>query len=192
MITPSQSQSKFEFGIGLNINHSNINDDIRTNLGMVDDIFKGTRLPGLSTRVGYKMNDRFHINTGPGFSWIGALQKDNTARTTATTFELPVQLEWNLTSNIQFSSGPIYNYIIAITNETDQTKMDGLAAIDSRHQFGIKSSISYSYQLVELSLSYTPYFSNLYNYALTDSNGNEIGTVQSKFRNIQLGVVFRG
>ena len=186
------SQSKFEFGIALNINHSNINEDIRTTIGAADGVFKGTRLPGIATRIGYKINNKFHLNSGPGISWLGALLKDNTARTTATTFEIPLQLEYNISSSLQFSSGPIYNYITAVTNETDQTKMDGLEAINSRHQLGLKTSIAYSHKLIELSLSYTPYFSKLYELNITDANGNDVGSVVSKFQNIQLGIVFRG
>jgi len=187
----SIGQSKFEFGVGLGINHSKLNDDIRTQLGPVDSQYNGLRLPSVMTRIGYKINDRFHLNAGPGFSWLGGLRKDKTERMIATTLEIPLQLEYNLRDNIHISSGPIYNYIAGIENETDQSKFNMLQLVDSRHQLGFRHGLAFSHKLIEISLSYSHYLTDVFNFAITDVNGNTIGSSVSRFRNIQLGFIFR-
>ena len=185
-------QSKFEYGIGIGINHSKIEEDIKTQAGPGEESLKGIRLLNLYTRLGYKLNDNFHLNSGFGLSWMGGLRKDLTARVIGSTFEIPVQLEWNIGQNVSLASGPIYNYIFKLENETENTKFDQIHRTKSRHQFGLKHGIAFSYQLVELSLSYSHYLSDLYDLPLLDENGNKIGSVVSKFRNIQIGIVIRG
>lgn len=187
----SFGQSKFEFGIGLGINHSKIDEDIKTQFGPLETQYNGHRLLAVMTRIGYKINDRFHVNSGPGFSWLGGLRKDKTARVVATTFEMPFQLEYNLLDNIHLSSGPVYNYIVGIKNETNQSNSDILPSVDSRHQLGLKHGISFSHKLLELSLSYSHYLTDVFNFTFTDANGNDVGTSVSKFRNIQIGFIFR-
>ena len=184
-------QSKFEVGIGIGINHSTIDDDFRTSAGPMADINKLIRFPAIFSRLGYKYSDRFHLNSGIGFSWLGALRRDQTARTIASTLELPLQIEWNATQSFHLSSGVAYNYITDIESETDQSKFDLLASVDSRHQFGLKHGIAYSHKLVELSLSFTHYLTYLFKEPI-EVNGVEVGTYVSKFRNIQLGVLIRG
>jgi len=184
-------QSKFEFGIGIAINHSKINEDIKTQFGPGENGNKGIRLLGLSTRIGYKFSDRVHLNSGAGISWLGSLRKDLSARVVASTFELPIQLEWNPWKHFQISSGPTYNYIIGIDSEVEGEKFDRLPAIKSRHQIGLRHSISYSYELIELTLGYTHYMTDLFNQELTDVNGNSIGTLVSKLQNIQIGIIVR-
>jgi len=187
----SFGQSKFEFGVGLGINHSHIDEDISTLIGAQEEQQKGMRLPALMTRIGYKLNDRFHLNTGLGFSWMGSIQRNHSSRMIATTFELPLQLEWNPRSSIHLSTGPIYNYILGITNEFEEMDIDMLPGVKSRHQLGLKHGIAYSHNLLELSLSYSHYMTDVFNLALTDVNGNLFGTLVSKFRNIQLGILIR-
>jgi len=184
-------QSKIEIGLGIGINHSTINDDFRTQTGPMEDINKLIRIPAIFSRLGYKYSDRFHLNSGVGFSWLGALRRDQTARTIATTVELPLQVEWNVKPSIHLSSGIAYNYITDIESETDQLKFDLLASIHSRHQLGLKHGIAYSHKLVELSLSFAHYMTYLIKEPIV-VNGIEVGTYVSKFKNIQLGVIIRG
>lgn len=184
-------QSKLEIGLGIGINHSSIKDDYRTLAGPLEGPNKGIRFPAIFSRIGYKFSDRFHLNSGVGLSWLGALRKDRTARIIATTIEVPLQLEWNATQSFHLSSGVSYNYITGIESETEQMKFNLLTSIDSRHQLGLKHGIAYSHKLVELSLSYTHYLSYLFKDTI-EVNGAEVGTFVSKFRNIQLGVIFRG
>lgn len=184
-------QSKYEFGIGFSINHSKINDDIKTQNGPGVSLNKGTRLLGLTSRIGYKFNDRFHLNSGLGFTWLGSLRKDHSSREVARMFELPVQLEWNMWKHIQFSSGPVYNYILGMYNEFEGEKFDLINLVKTRHQLGLRHSISFSYDLIEISLAYTHYMTDLYNLAVADINDNIIGSKVSRFQNIQIGVVLR-
>ncbi len=184
-------QSKFEYGLGIGINHSGIDENIKTISGPGSELFKGLRLPALMTRIGYKINDRFHINVGPGFSWLGSLQKDFSSRLVASTFEVPLQVEWNPWHNIHLSTGSVYNYIIGISNKNDLMDFDLLPLVDSRQQIGLRHGISFSHRLIEFSLNYTHYLTEVFNSQLTDVNGNIIGTSVSKFRNIQLGIIFR-
>ena len=190
MLGALQAQ-KFEFGVGLGINHSNISEDIRSQVGSIDGIYKGHRLPAINTRLGYKLNDRFHINSGFGMSWLGALTKDVTMRVIASTAEIPLQLELNVTDGLSLSSGFSYNHILNISSGDTQTTNDLLQNINSRHQIGLKHGIAYGYKRIELSINYTHYLTNLFELNLTDENGNNIGSLISKFRNIQLGVLFR-
>ncbi|MEM9548821.1 MAG: hypothetical protein AAGA77_22745 [Bacteroidota bacterium] len=185
------SQSKFEFGLGLMINHSSINQSNTTVSGPTPPSYNGLRLPAVTTRIGYKINDTWHLNTGPGISWLGALEKDHSNRIIASTLELPLQLEWNATRYIHLASGPIYNYIMGIKSEDESMDFDLIPQIKSRHQFGFRHTISFSYELVELSLHYAHYLSDVFNFMLTDVNGNFVGTSVSQFGNIQLGIVIR-
>ncbi len=190
-IGSSYSQSKFEFGVGIGINHSDIVEDIKTQIGGQEGQQKGLRLPALMTRVGYKINDRFHINTGPGLSWMGAIERNHSSRMIASTFELPLQLEWNPKHSIHLSTGPIYNYILGISNQSDLMNIDMLPGVKSRHQIGLKHGVAFSYNLLELSLSYSHYLTDVFNIQLTDVNGNLFGTLVSRFKNIQLGILIR-
>jgi len=191
ILNSSVCQSKFEFGLGIGINHSSIDEDIKTQAGRLENSYKGMRLPVVMTRIGYKINDKWHVNSGPGLSWVGALQKDLSARVIASTLELPVQLEWNAGMHIQFSSGPVYNYILGIKNENDSMDSDLLPQVHARNQLGLRHGIAFSYDLVELSLHYSHYLSDVFNFALTDVNGNFVGTLVSRFGNIQLGIIIR-
>ena len=113
-------QSKFEYGVGIMINHSKIDEKSVTSVGILEEPYKGTRLPAVTTRIGYKYSDRFHLNTGAGFSWLGSLRKDLNGRIIASTVEIPLQLEYNAWNSIHFSSGLIYNYVYGISAETQQ------------------------------------------------------------------------
>jgi hypothetical protein len=185
-------QSKFEYGIGIMINHSQIDEQIFTESGPIDKQYKGLSLPAVTTRIGYKHSKKFHLNTGIGFSWLGSLRRDLNGRIIATTLEAPLQLEWNAKEFLQFRSGLLYNYILSITAETDQTNSSLLEILKTKHQIGLQHGVAFSHKAIELSLSYAHYFTNVFELEITDSNGNSIGSSRSKFGNIQLGVVFRG
>lgn len=184
-------QSKFEYGIGVGINHSQINQEISTIVGPGFPNEKGLRLPAVMTRIAYKINDEFHLNTGPGISWIGSLDKDLEYRTVATTVEIPLAIEWNPWKHMQVSTGPVYNYIAGMTIESDQQNIDMLFLVESRHQVGLRHGISFSYEDVELFANYSHYLTDVFNVRLTDVTGSIVGTSQSKFKNIQIGVIFR-
>ena len=98
------SQSNFEYGIGIFVNHSKIDEQYNTSIGPIEGAHKGMRLLAVSTRFGYKFTDQFHLNSGVGFSWLGALRKDLSGRIVASTIEIPLQLEWNPWNSIHFSS----------------------------------------------------------------------------------------
>jgi hypothetical protein len=185
-------QSKFEYGIGIMINHSKIDEKSITQFGLAEETNKGLRLLAVTTRIGYKFTDRFHLNSGIGFSWLGSLRKDLSSRIVASTIAIPLQLEFNPWKSIHFSSGLNYNYVYGISAETNQTENSLMSIINSKHQLGLKHGIAISHQHLELSVSYAHYFTDLFILQLTDANGNDIGTSFSKFRNIQLGLIFRG
>ena len=184
-------QSKFEYGVGIGINHSAINDDIRTQVGQSEGLYKGYRLPALFLRLGYKMNDRFHLNSGLGYSWIGAIRKDRSSRIVATTIEIPLLLEFNATENIHFTTGPLFNYVSGLKNQSEQYDNDILPTAHTRHQFGLRHGIAYSHKLIELSLSYSHYFTDIFAFDIRDSNGNPVGSQISKFKNIQIGIIIK-
>lgn len=191
LVFPLFSQSKLEIGFGIGINHSTINDKIYTDTGSISGVNKGNRLLVLNSRVGYKFTTQFHLNSGVGLSFIGSLRKDLAGRETASTIEIPLQIEWNPVEYLNISSGPVYNYVYSMSSETDQTKTDLLNLLHTRHQFGLSHRIAVSHKLIELYLSYAHYFSDTFNSNITDVNGNEIGTLVSKMRNIQIGFVVR-
>lgn len=185
------SQSKFEFGIGFFMNASDIDEEILTKTGNFEESYKRMRQPAIKSRIGYKMTDRFHLNSGVGHSWLGALKNNLEYQITARTIEIPLLLEWNPIHYFHLSSGVCYNYITAMSIETEDSKSNILSSINTRHQIGLKQGIGVSHKLVEFSLSYTHYFSNLFLFPLFDINGNNIGTYQSKFKNIEFGVTIR-
>ncbi|MDF1695952.1 MAG: hypothetical protein P1U56_08980 [Saprospiraceae bacterium] len=184
-------QSKFEYGIGIGINHSKIDEQISTLTGSQSDSYKVLRLPAVSTRIAYKLNEKFHINSGAGFSWLGSLKRDLSKRVIASTVEVPLQLEWNVNRNFHITTGPVYNYTVGLTDETETSKIDILPIVNSKHQFGLKHGIGYSHESLEFTLSYSHYMTDLLVLPVFDVNGNEIGTLFSKLSNIQLGIIFR-
>ena len=189
--TSINGQSKFEFGVGFLINHSNIDEKIFSQFGQGETTYKGIGLLALTTRLGYKFSDKFHLNSGVGYSRLGGLRKDLSGQVVASTLEVPLQLEWNPWKNIHFSSGLNYNYVYGIKAETEDTKTNLMSIIDTKHQFGLKHGVAVSYKMVELSLNYAHYFTDLFNLPLLDVNGDEVGTYSSKFRNFQVGLIFR-
>lgn len=186
------AQSKFEYGIGIMINHSKINEEVFVPLSSVEGSYKVNRQLALTTRIGYKPNDKFHINSGVGFSWLGSLKKNLQEQVLASTVEVPLLFEWNPKPYLHFSTGPLYNYVYSFASSTKQNVDSLLPFIHSRHQLGLRHGIGISHQLIEFSLSYSHYFTDIFQSSVTDVNGNEIGTSVWKFSNIQLGIIFRG
>jgi len=190
-LTKANGQSKFEFGIGIGINHSSLEDDIRTPNGKLESNFRGLRMLALSTRIGYKFNNRFHLNGGLGLSWIGSQQRDLKARRIASTLEVPLQIEYNLSKHFQIRSGLIYNYVFSYAYETETDEIDIQDSLHGRHQVGIRNGIALSYELVELFLNYDHYFTDLSRMILTDVNGDPFGTYSNRIHNIQFGIMIR-
>ena len=185
------AQSKFEYGVGVGINHSEIKEEISTPAGPARSQSKGIRLPALYLKVGYNHNKKIHFNSGLGLSWLGSFQRDLSAREIATTIEIPALLEWNATEHFLISSGPIYNYILDMTNDDAVQNIDILPSVNTRHHLGFQSGVAMSYEIIELSLSYAHYLTNVFNLRYTDENGNDIGTLVSRFRNFRIGITIR-
>ena len=185
------AQSKFEYGVGLGINHSEIKEEISTPAGPARSQSKGIRLPALYLKVAYNQSKRIHFNSGLGISWLGSFQRDLSAREIATTIEIPALIEWNFADHFLLRSGPIYNYILDMTNDDTVQNIDLLPSVNTRHHLGLQLGGAFSYEILELSLSYAHYITNVFNLRYTDENGNDIGTLVSRFRNFRIGITIR-
>ena len=174
------------------INHSKINEEVFVPLAPVTGSYKVRRQLALTTRLGYKYSERFHLNSGVGFSWLGAFKKDLTEQIVASTIEVPLQIEWNPRPYLHLSSGINYNYVYGFSSTVNENNSDLLPLIHSRHQLGLRHGIAISHQQIEFSLSYSHYFTDLFRSSVMDENGNEIGSLIWTLSNIQLGIIFRG
>ncbi len=183
------SQSNFTHGIGMGLNSSSF-DNVEINRPSQPFMLNFNRIAGFSffTRTNYKLNQRFKLSSGFGFSFKGA--KDIQSKFHSISFDVPLIGQARVFKQLFFAAGVQYEYLLNMSVMNEQFSDNINDFIDRRNFLSLHVGLNYNLMdWVEIGLAYKPNLQRFLTTTFIGAKGGYIEEFSLKQNNLQFSII---
>ncbi len=183
------AQSNWTYGIGMATNVSSFQPISLDALGVSENL-EFDNLVGFSlfTRLTYKANHRFKLQSGTGISFKGAKVQDVGFETVS--FNLPLIVSTRTWNELYMDVGLQYDYLANFATSFEDQRTHINERIDNRNLFSLHLGGHYNIKdWVEIGLAYKPTINSSASLPFTTLTGEPVGTGNIFQKNLQFSIV---